>query len=108
MLCKNLRLVRFFFDKINLLSLLIIYTGYSDSESHDGEDDKSDDDQALPPRYLRINEPQSQSIEGETVEVIDGPTVQAHVDLATTASRSCLFSSKLQPFNSFTSIGRCT
>ncbi|OJA15791.1 hypothetical protein AZE42_12497 [Rhizopogon vesiculosus] len=63
--------------------------GHSDSESHNSEDNSDDGAGAAAlcalPRYLCVDEPQDQSIEGEKADVIDGPTVQAHVDLAMTA-----------------------
>ncbi|KAG2072852.1 hypothetical protein BDR04DRAFT_1127448 [Suillus decipiens] len=39
---------------------------------------------ALGQMFLSINEPEHRSIEGEAGETVDGPAVEAHVDLATT------------------------
>jgi hypothetical protein len=36
------------------------------------------------PGFLNINEPEHRSIEGEAGEMVDGPAVEAHVDLAAT------------------------
>lgn len=40
-----------------------------------------------PPIQIRVNEPQHQTIEGEAADIIDGPTVEAHVELAAKPSK---------------------
>jgi hypothetical protein len=40
-----------------------------------------------PPIQIRVNEPHHQTTEGEAVDIIDGPTVEAHVELAAKPSK---------------------
>ncbi|KAG2742413.1 hypothetical protein P692DRAFT_20879595 [Suillus brevipes Sb2] len=49
--------------------------------STDEDEDDNDTLQARPD-HLRLNEPQNQTAEGDLVDIVDGPTVQAHVELA--------------------------
>ncbi|KAG2035207.1 hypothetical protein BDR03DRAFT_983812 [Suillus americanus] len=51
------------------------------------DDDDDDDDEALimpqePPIQIQVNEPHHQTTEGEAVDIINRPTVEAHVELA--------------------------
>ncbi|KAG2360595.1 hypothetical protein BDR07DRAFT_1451925 [Suillus spraguei] len=41
------------------------------------------------PGFLNVNEPEHRSIEGEVSETVDGPAVEAHVDLAATPCCKC-------------------
>jgi hypothetical protein len=55
--------------------------------STDEDEDDNDALQARPDR-LRLNEPQNQTAEGDLVDIVDGPTVQAHVELAAAPGKS--------------------
>ncbi|KAG1762208.1 hypothetical protein EDD22DRAFT_778730, partial [Suillus occidentalis] len=50
---------------------------------------KGSSDLADQPGFLNINEPEHRSIEGEAGETVDGPAVEAHVDLAATPRCRC-------------------
>lgn len=54
------------------------------------DEDNNDADDALQahPGYLRLNEPQNKTAEGDVVDIVDGPTVQAHVELAAKSGKS--------------------
>ncbi|KAG1867517.1 hypothetical protein C8R48DRAFT_772008 [Suillus tomentosus] len=41
------------------------------------------------PDHLRLNEPQNQTAKGDVVDIVDGPYMQAHVELATAPVLGC-------------------
>ncbi|KAG1854630.1 hypothetical protein F4604DRAFT_1932695 [Suillus subluteus] len=56
-----------------------------ESLNDDDDDDNNNAVAAAPqvlPNSLHINEPQDQSVEGDVADIIDGPTIEAHVELA--------------------------
>lgn len=79
-------------------------------DNHEDSDLQSDDDGAALPQSLsgrvQVNEPQNQSVEGELAEILDGPTVEAHVELAVTPRESVL--TFIVPFPSDFGIRLCT
>jgi len=74
-------------------------------DNHEDSDLQSDDDGAAPPQSgrFRVDEPQNQSVEGELDEILDGPTVEAHVELAAIPRESIL--TFIAPFPSLSDFG---
>jgi len=79
------------------LNISHIQTGQNLRDNDEDSDLQSDDDtmldmvdQSLPARRLRVDEPQHQSVEGDVSETLDGPAVEAHVELAITPRKSVL------------------
>ncbi|KAG1745056.1 uncharacterized protein EDB91DRAFT_1080565 [Suillus paluster] len=63
-------------------------------DNDDGDNNNDNDAVADAPQAclnrLRVNEPQNQTAEGDAADIIDGPTVQAHVELAATPIQSSI------------------
>ncbi|KAG1802552.1 uncharacterized protein BJ212DRAFT_1449973 [Suillus subaureus] len=62
----------------NALQALRESNGELQDNSEDEDDEDADDTPQACPGHLRLNEPQNQTAKGDMVDIVDGPTVQAH------------------------------